>query len=127
MKENPYLIVYFRTAGSPGSWGGGKYYRGFFSEADSREKLGSSVKHKYSSESKALDKSGVIKVKIPLKLPDVKVDLKGAPVGQVYGDGRSPANMAVRSISNGKIPESTLAPLPIRLQTAIGPAYWLKI
>ena len=51
------------------------------------KKIGSSIKHKYGSESKALDKSGVIKVKIPLKLPDLKVDLKGAPAGQSYGDG----------------------------------------
>ena len=88
LKSNPYIVVYFRTAGYPGSWSDSKkFYRGFFSETDSREKLGSSVKHKYGSESKALEKSGVIRVKIPLRLPDPKVDLKGASVGQSYGDG----------------------------------------
>ncbi|KKT18732.1 MAG: Peptidase S8/S53 subtilisin kexin sedolisin, partial [Parcubacteria group bacterium GW2011_GWB1_43_8] len=93
LKSNPYIVVYFRTAGYPGSWSDSKkFYRGFFSETDSREKLGSSVKHKYGSESKALEKSGVVRVKIPLRLPDPKVDLKGASVGGSYGDGPVAAN-----------------------------------
>ncbi|KKT20958.1 MAG: Peptidase S8 and S53, subtilisin, kexin, sedolisin, partial [Parcubacteria group bacterium GW2011_GWB1_43_8] len=88
LKGNPYIIVYFRTAGYPGTWSESEnYYRGFFNETDSREKLGSSVKHRYDSASKALEKSGVIRVKIPLRLPDPKVDLKGAPVGGSYSDG----------------------------------------
>ena len=87
LKGDPYLIVYFRMAGYPGSWSDAKYfYRGFFSKEDSESALGS-VKQKYSSKTKALEKSGIARVKIPLKLPDLKVDLKGAPAGQSYGDG----------------------------------------
>ena len=90
LKRQSLFDCVFPNGGQSGKLGRRQILQGFLQRSGFREKLGSSVKHKYGSESKALDKSGVIKVKIPLKLPDLKVDLKGkdASAGKVTATGR---------------------------------------